>query len=248
MVIADKCSIGIENMVPFKLLATVFFAIMAVPISVPSALALSMSVPVSGDAGPWDPIANSGFNYGMHDQAGPSVVGAGSGMGFVAGSYITIEYVGGAVAVGANYPLLDARGLTSFTFNNLVNGHGGAPSFYMDPLSYPIYSGQLVGAFADALGIIVGSPFAIGLGPISVAIPSGVSQLQFGVNDNLYADNLGSFTVQVTGLGLTAPLAAAVPEPASLFLFASGAAALMLWRWRLRLARFRNGDRFIFRR
>lgn len=220
-----------------KIWVTGVFMMMAVAIPVPSALALTMSVPVSGNAGPWDPIANSGFNYGMHDQGDPSVVGAGSGIWFTSGGNITIEYLGGTVAVGANYPLLDARGLTSFTYNNLVNGHGAAPSFYIDPLSYPIYSGQLVGVFTDALGTIVGSPFVIGLGPVSFAIPSGVSQLQLGVNDNLFADNRGSFTVQVTGLGPALPPAAAVPEPVSLLLFASGVTALVLWRWRPSLAR-----------
>jgi hypothetical protein len=225
-------------MVPLKILATVLFMMITVPIPVPCALALSISVPVSGNAGPWDPIANSGFNYGMHDQAPPSVVGAGSGMWFNSGSGIRIEYLGGTVAVGANYPLLDARGLSYFTYNNLVNGHGAAPSFYMDPLSYPIYSGQLVGTFADAFGTIVGSPFAIGLGPVFLTIPSGVSQLQLGVNDNLFADNIGSFTVQVTGPGPIVPPAAVVPEPGALLLFASGVAGLVLWRWHPRLARF----------
>ena len=235
-------------MVASKILATAFFLMMAVPIAAPSALALTISVPVSGNAGPWDPIANSGFNYGMHDQAAPSVVGAGSGVWLASGESITIEYLGGAVAVGANYPLLDGRGLTSFTYNNLVNGNGAAPSFYMDPLSYPIYSGQLVGTFADALGTIVGSPFAIGLGPVFLTIPNGASQLQLGVNDNLFADNIGSFTVQVTGLGPAFPPTAVVPEPGSLLLFASGIAGLMLWTGRPKMARFRNGDRFIFRK
>lgn len=192
-------------MVSLKILATAFFMMMAVPIPGPSALALTLSVPVSGNAGPWDPIANSGFNYGMHDQALPSVLGAGSGMWFTSGENLTIEYLGGTVAVGVNHPFQDAGGLRSIIYNNFANVHGVGPSFYMDPLSYPIFSGQLVGSFADANGTIVGSPFVIGLGPVSVTIPSGVSQLQLGVNDNLFADNIGSFTVQVTSGGLTSP-------------------------------------------
>src|SRR5438045_9481984 len=65
---------------------------------------------------------------------------------------------------------------------------------------------SLVGTFANDAGQIVGTPFGAGNGPLTLAVPSGASRLQLGVNDNFYSDNSGSWTVNAT--------ITAVPEPA----------------------------------
>ena len=220
-----------------RILVTLSMMMIAAAIAAPPATAATIFLPVAGNAGPWDPILNAGFDYGVHDQGSASIVNAGTGISFASGGNITIQYFSGSAAVGVGYALTDARGNTAFPFDNFPNPNGFAPSFYINHLSYPVYSGELVGTFTDALGIIVGTPFAIGLGPVSVTVPNGVSRLQLGINDNLFADNSGSFTVQVSSLDLTAPLLVGVPEPASLLLFASGVAGIVMARWPRRSAK-----------
>jgi len=214
-----------------RILATLSVMMIAAAIAAPPVTATTIFLPVAGNAGAWDPILNAGFDYGVHDQGSASIVNAGTGISFASGGDITIQYFSGSAAIGVGYASTDARGNTLYPFDNSPSSNGVAPSFYMNHLSYPIYSGELVGTFTDALGIIVGTPFAIGLGPVSVTVPNGVSRLQLGINDNLFADNSGSFTVRVSSLDLTAPTLVAVPEPASLLLFASGVAGIMMARW-----------------
>jgi hypothetical protein len=71
------------------------------------------------------------------------------------------------------------------------------------------YLNQLVGTFADATGAIIGTPFAIGLGR-TVSIPVGATQLQLGINDDIFVDNTGE-------LNLAVSQSASVPEPSTIF-------------------------------
>jgi uncharacterized delta-60 repeat protein len=48
-----------------------------------------------------------------------------------------------------------------------------------------------LGVFANESGVIVGSPFTIGNGPLTISIPIGSTQLLMGFNDGWYNDNLG---------------------------------------------------------
>ena len=95
------------------------------------------------------------------------------------------------------------------------NGTGSTgkrfPSFYMNPATYPINLGELVGTFADGSGVIVGTPFTIGNGPDPVTIPAGATRLQLGVNDDKFADNVGFWDIQVSGPGQVS----GVPEPST---------------------------------
>lgn len=50
-------------------------------------------------------------------------------------------------------------------------------------------------------------------------VPTGAPQLQFGVNDNEYSDNSGSWNIQITEV--------AVPEPSSLLLLGLGLSVLV---------------------
>lgn len=56
--------------------------------------------------------------------------------------------------------------------------------------------GSLLGAFA-ANGVLVGSPFKVGNGPLSLTMPSAANQLLLGVNDDNFGDNSGAWVVQV---------------------------------------------------
>ena len=77
----------------------------------------------------------------------------------------------------------------------------------------------LMGVFAHD-GVIVGTPFRIGLGPRDVVIPFGANALQLGVNDGWYNDNGGSVAVTIHGT------AAPVPVPAAIWLLPSALAFL----------------------
>jgi len=56
---------------------------------------------------------------------------------------------------------------------------------------------ELIGSFADINGNIIGIPFVIGKGPISVTVPNIAAKIQLGFNDDVYSDNLGSVTVEI---------------------------------------------------
>jgi DNA-binding winged helix-turn-helix (wHTH) protein len=155
------------------------------------------TVTVPGTAGPWDAAVNPGFDYTWsHDYKGPVVIGSGSGFSFSPGSTITVTYVSGTISAGAGYPFRDANGDPDNLINAGNGDNGKFPGFYMNR-GLPVYGQELVGAFANN-GVIVGQPFAIGDGPATLTVPAGANQLQLGINDNLYSDNAGVFTVRVS--------------------------------------------------
>jgi uncharacterized protein (TIGR03437 family) len=136
---------------------------------------------------------NSSYQYGINDGTLPVVLSSAQGLNFSAGSVLTITYYGGTVSFGQGVPYNDANGDPADVSNSLK----GVPSSYMDPSTYPINLGELVGTFAENNGSIVGIPFAVGDGPRSVVVPMGASQLQLGVNDTIFSDNTGSWLIQV---------------------------------------------------
>ena len=60
----------------------------------------------------------------------------------------------------------------------------------------------LVGAFTDGSGVIK-EALCIGNGPITFQVPSGATQLILGVNDDKFADNTGSWSINVAVNGGT---------------------------------------------
>jgi hypothetical protein len=179
------------------------------------AAAITTAVTVNGPDMPWTWV-NGGLNtsdqFGINDGAGPVVISAANGFAFNSGDILTLIYLRGLVSVGSSFPSTDAKGDTADAVNNGTGSTGQRfPSFYMNPATYPINLGELVGTFADGSGVIVGTPFAIGDGPDSVTIPAGATRLQLGVNDDRFADNVGSWDIQVSGPG---PVSG-VPEPST---------------------------------
>lgn len=63
----------------------------------------------------------------------------------------------------------------------------------------------LCGCFTDATGAIIGQPFPIGNGPLTLKVPTGATQLQLGINDDILSGNRGSFTIAVNGTNYTVP-------------------------------------------
>jgi hypothetical protein len=164
-------------------------------------------VTVDSHDGPWLQSLNPAYDYGYHDNSAPAIVNqANSGIVFTPGHTLTITYMSGLVSAGGALPFVDANGD--------VNGPYGCgpglqepnpnhlPCHYTD-LSKKTYLMELLGVFTDSSGTIVGQPFSIGDGPFHVAIPAGAAQLQMGVNDDIYYDNMGSFAIQVTYYGPT---------------------------------------------
>jgi PEP-CTERM motif len=192
---------------------------------------LTISTTVQGTEGPWLQSLNPSYNYGVGDNAAPDAISGASGISFAAGGTITVTYLSGLVSAGVVWPFVDANGDTAEPFNNNPGSSGKyAPSYFMNPATYPIYLVELVGTFADN-GVIVGTPFAIGDGPTNLMVPAGANELLLGSNDDIYSDNVGSWTLDVTG-----PQASTTPEPASVLLLASGLLALA-WRRRYRFTR-----------
>ncbi len=206
----------------------------------PAALAFSLqagsvTVNVDSTAMPWlwDTVSlNTASPFGILDGIGPTVVDSSSGLSFASGGTLTITYLRGLTSAFGGAPVVDGEGYSPnppspFEFD--ADGNPGSsgqpfPSLYMSP--YHIYLNTLVGTFADSSGNIVGTPFAVFNGPLSVLIPVGATRLQLGINDDIFADNTGSLAVRVTDSG-------AVPEPSSFVLLGSSIlAALAAFRYR----------------
>ncbi|MCC6586510.1 MAG: PEP-CTERM sorting domain-containing protein [Bryobacterales bacterium] len=180
-------------------------------VSLPAQLSAgTININVAGTAGPWNPSLNPAFDYGVHDQTQATAVTV------IPGSTLSVAYISGTVASGVGASDFDANGGPSSFVTNTYNGVNGVfPAFYMDP-AVNVYSTALVGTFANN-GVIVGTPFLVGVGPKSLLAPAGANQLLLGINDNLYAGaspNTGSFLVSVND--------GAVPEPSTVLLTATG--------------------------
>jgi hypothetical protein len=87
----------------------------------------------------------------------------------------------------------------------------------MGPYPPDINLMELVGTFADSTGVIVGTPFFVGASRV-VTVPTGATRLQLGINDDVYGDNGGSFSADVT----------IVPEPGTVWLLLPALGALAL--------------------
>ena len=212
--------------------------------------ASALTVAVNGQAGPWSQTVNPTLNYGVGDNLAPTMVGV------LAGGSITIQYVSGATsAFGGVPPTVDANGYVGLIFGSgapfpnpsppppsiVLTGIGSSgnplPSFFIDPTNSgpDIWLNELIGAFADSSGKVVGNPFAVGDGPLTMLAPGGATLLLLGVNDDIYIgtakdangalipDNTGSLDISVTG-----DVVATTPLPAALPLFATGLGGLGL--------------------
>jgi hypothetical protein len=182
-----------------------------------------LDVPVGSHAMPWvwnTSTLNPTFQFGVQDGINPLIVSSSDGFSFASGDTFTISYLSGLTSAFGGTPVVDANGYVDQPFNNFPGSSGKyAPSLYMSPATYPINLNELVGTFADSFGTIIGTPFAIGNGPASFIVPVGATQLQMGVNDDIFGDNTGSLMVQVSG---PSSLPSAVPEPTTMLLLGSG--------------------------
>ena len=98
------------------------------------------------------------------------------------------------------------------------------PSYYIPVAEYDVGLMALVGVFTDDGGALVGTPHKLGNGPTTLAIPVGAARFQMGLNDDIYRDNFGSLTVDVS----------VSPEPSTWMLLTAGS---MIVAAKLRLKR-----------
>ena len=186
---------------------------------------------VDSHAGPWDQSLNPSFDYGVHDNNGPTYVNHGnSGLNFNSGDVLTITYISGLTSAFGGIPTIDANGYVGGLFGcgPGLSGFGSSgtafPCVYTD-LTQNTWLIELMGVFTDSSGVIVGSPFTIGNGPLMISVPSGATQLALGVTDDIYGDNTGALVVDVSG-------PSSVPEPTTLLMLGSGIASLAGFRLR----------------
>jgi hypothetical protein len=191
---------------------------------------LASSVFVSAFDGPWSVASNPGLTYGVGDNTSPVVLTLAPGA-----TAITITYDSGlASAFGGVPPSVDVYGYVGGGFGSGVglSGIGSSgqpfPTFWIDPTNTgdPLYLMALVGAFTDNLGVVQGSPFACDGsvrtcdGSVRILVPAGATELSLGVNDDIFADNSGGWSITVTGV------TGGVPEPSTWAMMALGFAGL----------------------
>ena len=165
------------------------------------AQAATIDVTVDGRSGPWGHAANPTLVYSA-DSLGPTVV-TGHGLSFAAGSAFTIAYLSGFTKTVEFYGPTDGDG-----YGNIPQYDVSVPAQFASNKE-TAHLQALIGAFADASGTVVGTPFVVGNGGVFAA-PTGAAELLLGINDNHYADNLGALTVSVGTLS-SVPLPAAAP-------------------------------------
>ena len=153
---------------------------------------------VQGSTMPWLWVAgglNKAYPFGIQDGTGPEVASL-AALNAKPGQTLIIAYVSGQICIGPGWPETDAGG----TRDGSVAATGRPlPSAYMQ--DHSVNLSALVGAFTDAQGQLVAPPFAIDDGPVSATIPPGATQLQLGINDDIYADNIGALMVSVKRAG-----------------------------------------------
>jgi len=191
-----------------------------------SAQAATTVVTVDSHEGPWEQSANPSLYYGTipNDNTAPAIVS--TGFDFSAGGEFTITYLSGVTANGLGGSSYDANGQQSYEIGAgyHYDGTSGQP-FPGDYTSQnPTYLSQLIGAFANSSGVVVGVPFALGDATTIEVAPVGATQLLLGVNDDIYSDNSGSLLVQVSGPSAVS----AAPEPGAWLLMMLGVGAIGL--------------------
>ena len=179
--------------------------IAAFSLATSAAFAGTVSVNVDSHVGPWltSPALNPSFAYGVGDNLAPVAIG-----GFVLGETVSISASGLTSEFYMVPPDTDANGFVSI-FSSDQPGSSGTyfPGYHtVDPAN--VYLGALIGTFADAAGVIQGTPFLIGVGPTSVNATGAF--LLLGINDDIFDDNSGSLRVSVTADSISA-----VPEPST---------------------------------
>jgi hypothetical protein len=158
-----------------------------------STLAGEDTVSVPGTAMPWSLKANPMVAFSKGDGTKPAEA---KGLKIVPGAEITITATGSTTTV-AGGGSFGPEGQAEFVATDQPGGSGtDFPARYVHPDFYPVHLNALIGAFVDGKGALVARPFAVGKS-FTVTVPPKAEKLQFGINDDIFADNSGALTVTV---------------------------------------------------
>ena len=169
-------------------------AVMALAGIAYAAGAETVTVKVPGTSMPWIiKKKNPDLPYGKVDGTAPVV----ASLKLTAGMPLQITATGSTTTV-AGGGAFDPSGQQEFICDDHLGGSGMPfPSMYMGHGFYPVHLNELVAVFTDGKGKIVKSPFPIGTG-MNITVPEGAEAIQFGLNDDIYADNSGEIEVTIT--------------------------------------------------
>jgi hypothetical protein len=149
-------------------------------------------VKVSGQSQPWNTGVNRKFAFGWNDGRPPAVV---FGISLKVNRTITVTATGNTTTTRDGL-MLGPNGQSDYITGALPGNSGSYfPSRYIKS-DAPVRLNQLVGAFVDADGAIVGEPFAIGE-QAELNVPKDAMALSLGINDDIFADNSGELTVVI---------------------------------------------------
>ena len=170
---------------------------------------------VDAKSGPWDwqkGGLNKYYAYGNGRHGPPAVFKGKEGKGLLPGQILSIRYLKGRCRAWPGWswdPGYDnTNGPEGYqkTDASSYSGNSGEklPSMFVHPDDWPTFIMALIGAFTDSQGNIVGFPFKVGE-QCTLTVPAGATQLQFGLNDDLFGDNSGSFEISITELEQPTP-------------------------------------------
>jgi hypothetical protein len=154
-----------------------------------SASARVVTVKVDAHCGPWSTGINPKLRFGLGDGRPPVVVW---NLPAPAGRIVRFKASGTTTTV-TNGPSATADGYNGWV---IARGIALLPAAYI-PGKRPVAVNQLVGAFIDSDGVVVGQPFAIGT-EAEVRAPDDAVALSLGINDDRFSDNSGVLTVDIT--------------------------------------------------
>ena len=166
-----------------------------------SAVAGDVTVTVDGKSKPWDMGINPNLYYGISGPNGkpPTYV---LGIRLLPGTKLKLVATGSTATVVGGENIGPGGDKTFVTDGRYGNPGAFFPSRYFDKASYPAYLNELVGAFVDADGVVIGKPFPIG-DHAEVTIPHGAVSLSLGINDDNLNDNSGKIELSIHFLEAT---------------------------------------------
>jgi hypothetical protein len=151
-----------------------------------------VQVTVPGTAMPWEFTGgiNASFAYGVKNGTAPVLIP----LPMVEGQSVDITYLGGLVRMSDSRPYVDAAGQSSYDTTTAGGSTGtGFPGAYVGGSGR---LGDLIYAFVvRATGVVI----SVGRAGLSatLTVPAGADALQLGIDDDNYADNVGSESIAV---------------------------------------------------
>ncbi|MEH3121669.1 MAG: hypothetical protein PGN16_06745 [Sphingomonas phyllosphaerae] len=154
-----------------------------------TAEAKTVTLRVDAQAAPWRTGSNPKLAFGLADARSPALLVdtallPGITLHVTATGLTTTVTGGGSYGPEGQSDWIADRGMALF------------PSYYIEAKGRVAHLNELVGAFVDADGKVVGKPFLIG-SAANVPVPDGAAGLSLGINDDRYSDNSGSLTVTI---------------------------------------------------